>query len=151
MQKGNLLIADDEELILEGLEFALEDYTDQIFTAEDGEEALKLLSEHEIHCVICDINMPKMNGVEVIKNIRNAGNNVPFIFYTAHGNHDLMLEAVKYGAFDFLNKPNLDGLEEVVTRGLNEGLNRKPEKTQDPESYLSEYRKLLEEVEKENK
>ena len=124
MSKGNLLIVDDEPIILKRLKFNLEDYADEVYTAENGLEALEVLKSKIVHCVICDINMPKMNGVEVIKSIRAEGNEVPFIFYTAHGNQDLMMEAVKYGAFDFLNKPNLDGLEDVVSRGLHEGFNR---------------------------
>ncbi len=148
MSKGNLLIVDDEPIILEKLKFNLEDYADEIYLAEDGTVALKKLEEHEIHCIICDINMPKMNGVDVIKKIRKSGNDVPFIFYTAHGNHDLMMEAVKYGAFDFLNKPNLDGLEDVVSRGLKEGFNRKTGVTASEDAYVSDYQKLLEQIEK---
>jgi len=147
MKKGNLLIVDDEPIILKRLKFNLEEYADEIFTAENGIKALEQLSEHEIHCVICDINMPKMNGVEVIKSIRKEGNEVPFIFYTAHGNQDLMMEAVKYGAFDFLNKPNLDGLEEVIARGLKEGFDRKVGVEVSAESYVSEYQQLLDKLE----
>ncbi len=147
MKKGNLLIVDDEPLILKRLKFNLEEYADEVITASNGIEALKKISEHQIHCVICDINMPKMNGVEVIKNIRAGGNEVPFIFYTAHGNQDLMMEVVKYGAFDFLNKPNLDGLEDVVSRGLKEGFNRESGIEVPSDAYVSDYQKLLEQME----
>ncbi|MBD66459.1 MAG: hypothetical protein CME62_14705 [Halobacteriovoraceae bacterium] len=122
--KGNLLLVDDEPLILKNLKFNLEDYAENIFTAENGLIALDVLAEQNIQCVVCDINMPKMNGVEVIKAIREKGNNVPFIFYTAHGNHELMMEVAQYGAFDFLNKPDLTGLEDSVIKGLKEGVSR---------------------------
>jgi DNA-binding NtrC family response regulator len=151
MGKGNLLIVDDEPIILKRLKFNLEDYADEVFIAENGLQALERLKEQEIHCVICDINMPKMNGVEVIKTIRKEGNNVPFVFYTAHGNQELMMEAVKYGAFDFLNKPNLDGLEDVVSRGLKEGFDRKSGVEVAEDAYVSDYQKLLEQVENEEK
>ena len=151
MGKGNLLIVDDEPIILERLKFNLEDYADSVFTAANGVEALERLGEHQIHCVICDINMPKMTGVEVIKNIREKGNEVPFIFYTAHGNQDLMMEAVKYGAFDFLNKPNLDGLEDVVSRGLKEGFQRDKKDKASQDGYISDYQKLLDQIDKEIK
>lgn len=150
MGKGNLLIVDDEPLIVKNLKLNLEDYADNIFTAGDGLEALKVLSEQVIHCVICDINMPKMNGVDVIRNIRSKNNQVPFIFYTAHGSNDLMLEAAKFGAFDFLNKPNLDGLEEVIERGLKEGFDRSSGVTPAADAYMSEYVKLLKQLD-ENK
>lgn len=149
MKKGNLLIVDDEPIILKGLKANLEDYADEIHTAENGLEALKQFEEHEIHCVICDINMPKMNGVELVKKVRQNKNNVPFIFYTAFGTDDLMMEAVKYGAFDFLEKPNLDGLEEVLSRGLKEGFKRKEGIMESDDSYISEYQKLLAQIEKE--
>jgi DNA-binding NtrC family response regulator len=143
MAKGNLLIVDDEPMILETLKFNLEDYADKIFTAENGLEALDVLDKQKIHCVVCDINMPKMNGVELIKAIRKNDNDIPFIFYTGHGNYDLMMEAVKYGAFDFLDKPNFDGLEDVISRGMKEGFDIKSGKTPDPDTYMSELKKLL--------
>ena len=143
MSKGNLLIVDDEPIILKRLKFNLEELADEVFVAENGVEALGVIEANEVHCIICDINMPKMNGVEVIKKIRSSGNNVPFIFYTAHGNQDLMMEAVKYGAFDFLNKPNLDGLEDVVAGGLREGFDRLSDVAVSESAYISEYQKLL--------
>jgi len=136
MSKGNLLIVDDEKIILKTLKLNLEDYADEIYTAENGLEALKKFDEREIHCVVCDINMPKMNGVEVIKTIRK------------NGNKNLMMEVVKYGAFDFLNKPDLDSLEDVVIRGLKEGFDRKSGVEISTDIYESEYRKLLVQIAK---
>ncbi len=142
MKKGNLLIVDDEEKLLKRLKFNLEDLSDKTFTADNGLEALEIIKKNEIHCIVCDINMPKMNGVEVIKSIRAQGNKVPFIFYTAHGNEELMLEAVKYGAFDFLNKPSIEGLEAVVANALKEGLNGADAKIS-LEAHVSNFKKLL--------
>lgn len=150
MKKGNLLIVDDESLIVQNLKLTLEEYAEVIFTAGNGLEAIKILDENKVHCVICDINMPKMNGVELIQNIRSKGNEVPFIFYTGHGNHELMLEAAKYGAYDFLNKPDMDGLEEVVSNGLNKGFTDTGAKVPDESGYLSEYAKLLKQLDDKN-
>ncbi len=147
MTKGNLLIVDDEVKLLKRLKFNLEDLADEIYTAENGIEALESLKHNKIHCIICDINMPKMNGVEVIKNIRSNNINIPFIFYTAHGNEELMMEAIKYGAFDFLNKPNLDGLEEVVAKGLKEGTQTKISLSSKKDNFKSNYQKILEKME----
>lgn len=147
MTKGNLLIVDDEPLLLKNLKANLEEYADVIYTAVNGLEALDIIAREKIHCIICDINMPKMNGVEVIKKIRSDGNSVPFIFYTGHGNRELMLEAVKYGAFDFLNKPHFDGLEEVIARGMKSGFGH-PEKASSEDDMLSEYKKLLQDLNK---
>jgi two-component system nitrogen regulation response regulator NtrX len=145
--KGNLLIVDDEVMLLKTLKLNLLEYADDIFTAENGREALEKIEKELIHCIICDINMPKMNGVDVIKALRDKGINTPFIFYTGHGNHELMLEAAKHGAFDFLNKPNLDGLEEVVQRGLKAGVTKEADQELDPSEFMSEYAMLLKEIE----
>lgn len=143
MAKGTLLIVDDEPDIVERLKLILEDYAENVLTATNGVEALQVVKDNEVHCIVCDINMPKMNGVEVIRNIRADGIQTPFVFYTAHGNKDLMLEAIKYGAFDFLNKPNLEGLEDVVSRGLSEGFTTPEDRALDEANFISEYRKML--------
>lgn len=142
MEEKNLLIIDDETMILQNLKFLLKKHAARIFTAPNAMEGLKILEEENIHCVICDISMPGMTGVELIKVIRERHNNVPFIFYTAFGNHDLMREAAKYGAFDFLTKPEFDDLQNVVTRGLSEGFNRASQNEMPGES---EYQKILDE------
>jgi DNA-binding NtrC family response regulator len=147
MTKGNLLIVDDEPLLLKRLRMNLEEYADHVFTATNGIEALELLNKEEIHCVICDVNMPGMNGIEVIKKIRSDNNMVPFVFYTGHGNHEMMLEVAKYGAFDFFNKPNFEGLEKVIARGLSEGFTR-ASPAESTEDLMNEYQKLLNELEK---
>lgn len=142
MSKGNLLIIDDEEHLAQNISFLLKGYAEKIFTASNGLEALPILKQEKIHCVICDIAMPKMNGVQLIKKVREEGSQVPFIFYTAYLQSDLMMEAARYGAFDFLSKPDFDGLEEVVSRGLKEGFQRKTDSDMKQE-MLSEYEKIL--------
>jgi YesN/AraC family two-component response regulator len=141
MTKGNLLLIDDEVLLLKGLKMHLTDLADNIFIAENGVQGLEVLAKEKVHCILCDINMPKMNGIEVIKNLRAQNVDIPFIFYTGHGNHELMLEAVKYGAFDFLSKPGMDGMEEVIQRGLKKGLG--VGETPDKADFMSEYQQLL--------
>lgn len=75
----NLLIIDDEELLLQNMKFLLSHYVQNIFTANNGKEALKILQNEDIHCAICDITMPVMGGVELIKEVRAQGNDIPFI------------------------------------------------------------------------
>lgn len=145
--KGNLLIIDDEVLLTESIELLMEPHTDHTFVANNGESALKILKDQEIHCIVCDINMPGMSGVDVIKKARAQGHEQPFIFYTAYGNEQLMMEAVKYEAFDFLDKPNLDGLVEVVTRGLKKGLTGQ-DSPPEQDAFMSEFQTLLGELQK---
>lgn len=142
MKKGNLLIVDDEPILVKYLKTNLEPFADTVYTASDGVEALGYLESETIHCVICDINMPRMNGIEVIRRIREVRNQVPFIFFTGHGNHDLMLEVAKYGAYDFFDKPNFEGLEDVIMKGLRDGFHRNEESAAD-DSFLNDYQKIL--------
>ncbi|HXH74046.1 MAG TPA: response regulator [Bacteriovoracaceae bacterium] len=145
MNKGNLVIVDDEPTLVKLLAKKLKEYADNIFTAANGEEALVVLAKQKIHCVICDVSMPKMDGIQLIKKMRSDNNPVPFVFYTGVGNHEMMLEVAKYGAFDFFNKPDFTGLEEVIVRGLKEGFNR-PSETGSELDFVSEYQKLLNEM-----
>lgn len=143
MKKGNLLLIDDEVNLLEKTAMLLEDVAEEVFTCDSGQEGLKVLASNNIHCIICDINMPEMNGVEVIKKVRETHPDLPFIFYTGHGSREFMKEAIKYGAFDFIDKPNLDGLEEITLRALELGVSGSDE-NKGPTEFLSEYKKLLE-------
>lgn len=143
MEEKNLLIIDDETLLLENLNVLLKKHASTIFLASNAMEGLRILNTQNIHCVICDISMPGMTGVELIKQIRSEGNEVPFIFYTAFGNHELMREAAKYGAFDFLTKPIFEDLQSVVSRGLTEGFQRV--NRQNCPDLESEYQQILEE------
>jgi two-component system, LuxR family, response regulator FixJ len=113
-----ILIVDDEPLILKTLKLNLEEQVDVILTALNGAEALKILETQTVDCIISDVRMPVMDGLEFVRRLRMTNETVPFIFYTAHGNEQMMIEASRYGIFDFLDKPNLDGLEEVVARAL---------------------------------
>lgn len=140
MEEKNLLIIDDEQDLLLNLKALLKKHASRIHIASSGAEGLEILQKENIHCVICDISMPGMSGLEVIKRIRTTGNEVPFIFYTAFKNNELMMEAVKYGAFDFLTKPIFEDLESVVSRGLTEGFKRARGETQ---TSLSDYQKIL--------
>ncbi len=117
-----LLIVDDEPDILEGLKTIFSGLVTTVYTAENGLEGLAVIDAHPISCIISDIKMPKLDGVGMIREIHNRNLSIPVIFYTGHGNEDLMREVAKYGAFDFVDKPDVRGLQEVVRRGLAAGV-----------------------------
>ena len=146
IDKKVILLIDDEEIILETISEILEESVDKIHTAKNGREAIKVIKENpDILCVISDINMPELGGLETLKEVRELGNEVPFIFYTAHGNNDIIKEAARYGMFDFLHKPKLENLVSTVKRGLIHGFaiqNGDYAKDYEPEDYAS----LLKEV-----
>ncbi len=103
---GHILIIDDERAIRNTLSEILgfEGYT--ISEATDGHDAIKKLGEgHHYDCILCDIKMPKADGIEVLEKARELMPDTPFIVISGHGNIDTAVEAVKKGAFDYISKP----------------------------------------------
>jgi two-component system nitrogen regulation response regulator NtrX len=103
--KGNILIVDDEKGILDTLSGILEDEGYKIFTSEDAENALKILEKEEIDLIFLDVWLPKMSGIEAIKKIKEKDSEIPVIMISGHGNVEIAVQAIKLGAFDFLEKP----------------------------------------------
>ena len=110
---GKLLIVDDEIEIIELLTNVLKASVKEIHTAKNGQEALEKLKTEHFDAVLSDINMPKMDGLNLLKQIRNEGIQIPFVILTAHGDKKLAIEALKLLAYDFLEKPWED--EELIT------------------------------------
>jgi DNA-binding NtrC family response regulator len=84
----------------------------EVVTAASGSSALDLLSHEDIDCVILDLEMPGMDGFEVLQRMRSAAINVPVIVYTAAGNYDRCVRAVRLGAYTFIDKA--DPMERVA-------------------------------------
>lgn len=139
-----ILIIDDEAELLEGLGAYLRSESEGVVTAKNGAEGVQAFANNsDIGVVVCDINMPGMKGMDVLRLIRERDKDVPFIFFTGFGSRDKMLEAARFGAFDFIEKPDIKGLAESVRSALiysSENLGRKNEDIQ----HLSEYKQLLE-------
>ncbi len=100
-----VLIADDERNIRTSLATALQLEGFRAVTAEDGEAALELLERHAPDLVILDLQMPRRDGMETLREIRRRGSDVPVMILTAHGTIERAVEAVRLGAFDFVEKP----------------------------------------------
>jgi two-component system nitrogen regulation response regulator NtrX len=116
-----ILLVEDEEPIRRVLIRILEEENkDYIITqCEDGKLALNTLKKEYFDLVLCDIKMPKMDGVEVLQIAREEGINVPFIMLTGHGNVSTAVEAMKSGAYDFISKPpDLNRLLTAVRNAL---------------------------------
>lgn len=118
--KKILLIEDEEPIrrvLVKILEEESKDYL--ISQCEDGKMGLSTLSKEHFDLVLCDIKMPKMDGVEVLQKARENGINIPFIMLTGHGNVSTAVEAMKSGAFDFISKPpDLNRLLTAVRNAL---------------------------------
>lgn len=120
--KGNLLIVDDEVVLAENMKDLLEGFADHIFLANEGITALNILDNEKIDCVICDISMPGIGGFEIIKQVRDKGNTVPFIFFTAYGLKEFEEKALKFEKSKFILKPDTEALEQELEIMIKQSL-----------------------------
>jgi DNA-binding NtrC family response regulator len=102
-----VLLIEDEESIRRVMSRILkeENHQYEITEAVDGKQGLDLLFKRQFDLVLCDIKMPKMDGIEVLKKANDEMLNIPFIMLTGHGNIETAVEAMKLGAYDFISKP----------------------------------------------
>ncbi len=110
---ARVLVVDDEEGIREFLTDALTGVGHDVVAREDGEAALRELSQTSFDLLITDLKMPKMDGMTLLERAREAEQSLEVLVLTAHGSVDTAVRAMKLGAFDFLEKP-LSGPEELV-------------------------------------
>jgi YesN/AraC family two-component response regulator len=102
----SILIVDDEQIIRNVLKRKLEQSTSYtVFTADDGEPALEIFRKENIDLVISDLLMVRMNGIELLRNLKQIDAKVPVIIITGYGTLDDAIEAIKLGAEDFIKKP----------------------------------------------
>lgn len=120
--KYSLLIVEDEPVLRSLLVEILENPELKISEAENGKVAFEILKTQKFDAVLSDIKMPMMDGLELLKAIRFEKILVPFIVLTGHGDREQTLQALKLGAFDFIDKPfEQDQLREVVQKALEIG------------------------------
>lgn len=121
-ESKHVLIVDDESEICSILKTNLELLHIQVETANNGQQALELLKKKKFHAVLCDINMPQTNGMQCFSQAQVAGVVTPFIFMTGYTDQELMKQAMRLGASDFLSKPfMLKEMCEVLLRVLEVG------------------------------
>jgi DNA-binding NtrC family response regulator len=102
---SKILVIDDEKAIRNTLKEVLEYEKHEVDLAEDGPTGLDLFANNAYDVVLCDIKMSKMDGIEVLQKIFESSSDVPVIMISGHGNIDTAVEAIKKGAYDFLEKP----------------------------------------------
>lgn len=120
---GTILIVDDEPDLREALSVYLERLGTRIVTAENGAAALERLRAGDVDAVLSDINMPVKTGLQLLREAREAGMDVPFVFITAYVERDYMLEAIRWGAMDFVEKPfGAPSVAAVMAKALRLGL-----------------------------
>lgn len=102
---ANILVIDDERGIRNTLKDILEYEKHTVETAEDGLIALEILEKKEFDLILCDVKMPKMDGLELIEKIFEKVGEVQVVMISGHGNIETAVDAIKKGAFDFIEKP----------------------------------------------
>ncbi len=105
VMKPSLLIVDDEAEIRELIAFGLDTLDIDIVQAENGAIALEKTYERQFDAVISDLSMPVMGGLEFLKNFREQGSSTPFLILTGFGDRGDVIEALRHGVTDFLEKP----------------------------------------------
>tara|TARA_A100000164_G_C21924959_1_gene782521 strand:- start:1638 stop:2804 length:1167 start_codon:yes stop_codon:yes gene_type:complete len=104
---SKILIIEDEEPIRRVLVRILneENSNFEIYQASDGKKGLDLIKKESFDLVLCDIKMPKVDGIELLQRTRKTNSTLPFIMLTGHGNIETAVESMKLGAYDFISKP----------------------------------------------
>lgn len=118
---NKLLLVDDELDILRVLSMSLKADGYDVLTASSGEDALAVFNSEKPDIVLTDIKMPGMNGIEVLRKVKKIDEETEVIIITGHGDIDAAIEALKYGASDFINKPVRD---EALTIALSRALEK---------------------------
>lgn len=154
---ATILIIDDEKAIRKTLNEILSFEGYKIDEAVDGEEGLKKFGEKTYDLVLCDIKMPKLDGIEFLEKAKTINPDVPVIMISGHGNIETAVEAVKKGAFDYISKPpdlnrllitlkNASEKQELVTQ--TKVLKRKVSKVQEMVGISGPIKKIKDTIEK---
>lgn len=102
---AKILVIDDERNIRSTLTEILEYEDHKVEVAEDGIAGIELFKQNKHEVILCDIKMPTMDGIEVLQKLNEISPEVPVIMISGHGNIDTAVEAIKKGAYDFIEKP----------------------------------------------
>jgi two-component system chemotaxis response regulator CheY len=105
---ANVLIVDDSSTMRKIISRSLRQAglaVDEIYEAGDGVEGLNALAANKVNLILSDINMPNMDGIEFIRQVRGGGNKVPIVMITTEGGEDIIKQALDAGASDSIKKP----------------------------------------------
>ena len=116
---ARLLIAEDEANLRLVIQKELQRFGYRVDVAPDGEAALRRLEEGNVEVLLCDINMPRLNGMELLRRVRERPNPPEVIMLTGHATVETAIEAMKLGAYDYLSKPyRITELDALVKQAI---------------------------------
>ena len=119
---SKILIIEDEAAIRRVLSKILAEENDsyKIEEAEDGQQGIEKIKENDFDLVLCDIKMPKMDGVEVLEEVKKIKPEIPFVMISGHGDLETAVQTMRLGAFDYISKPpDLNRLLNTVRNALD--------------------------------
>jgi two-component system, NtrC family, nitrogen regulation response regulator NtrX len=154
---ADILIIDDEKAIRKTLSEILSFEGYKIDEASDGEEGLKKFKDKSYDVVLCDIKMPKIDGIEFLQKAGEANPDIPIIMISGHGNIETAVEAVKTGAYDYISKPpDLNRLLITIRNAMDRSnlvsetkvLKKKVNKVQEMIGYSAPIKKIKETIDK---
>lgn len=117
---GRILVVDDEPGMREFLEIMLQKEGYDVETASDGSEAVDLIKQNEYDLAVVDIQMPVLNGIGVLKEIKSFGIDTTVIMITAFASHETAIEAMKLGAYDYITKPfKIDEIKLTIKKAID--------------------------------
>jgi DNA-binding NtrC family response regulator len=134
-----ILVVDDEEFIRENLERVLSGTGYKLFTTASGDEAVKMVVDQEIDLVLLDLNLGKLSGLDVLKELKEADPDILVIIITGYGTVESAVEALKMGAYDYIKKPfKADAIQLIVRLALEtQNLRRKVRRMTGGEAFGS--------------
>lgn len=120
MGKGRILVIDDEDIVRTSCSRALVPEGYEVKAAKNGLEGLKMIGDEKFDLVLTDLKMPDMDGIEVLKRIKEGWPEIEVIIITGYQTVDTAVKSIKLGAFDYIEKPfTPDALVAAVVKALN--------------------------------
>ncbi len=120
ISKMRILCVEDEPKALSQLKLSLESFCKKLYCAQDGMQALEVLKEHSIDIVITDLNMPRLDGIGLLREIKRKYRNISVIIVTAHSESNFLLKAIELKADGYILKPlNLQELFSLVIKNAS--------------------------------
>ena len=110
MSKHNVYVVDDDQAVRDSLRWLIESVDLNVTTFSNGQELLDNFEEQQISCLVLDVRMPGISGLDLQQRLKKMGSGVPVIIVTGHADVPMAIQAMKAGAFDFIEKPYSDQL-----------------------------------------
>lgn len=110
MSNHNVYVVDDDQAVRDSLRWLIESVDLNVKTFSNGQELLDNFEETEISCLVLDVRMPGISGLDLQQRLKKMGSKVPVIIVTGHADVPMAIQAMKAGAFDFIEKPYSDQL-----------------------------------------